>query len=189
MEVFFFIIGTIVNDSVIGDPLFTVTLPQENEFMCYEVHGEAGKYFNLVSDTCTSVNALFTVLPTDPLLNRMSEIGVYAKDDSGDCVQVQISLDGCSGYLNGDRLNMTYKQDGVSVKRYLDRWRVSVPNCASTKAVMWIFCDSGPDMLRFHIARGNNLAPTSHGLLGKRNSIIPQFRLLTFHYLRPTLSS
>ena len=34
--------GDIVNDTIIGDPLFTATLPDGDEFMCYKVHGQAG---------------------------------------------------------------------------------------------------------------------------------------------------
>ena len=136
---------------MIGDPLFTVTLPQGNEFMCYEVHGEAGKLFNLVSDTCTSVNALFTALPSDTSLNRMSEIGIYAVDTAGDCVKIKIDIDGCTGYLGDDILNSTYQLNGINVRPYPNRWRVSVPNCDSRRAVMYIFCDSDPEMLCFHI--------------------------------------
>lgn len=156
--------GTIVNDTIIGDPLFTVTLPDEDEFMCYEVHGEAGKYFNLVSDTCLSVNALFSLLPNSTRINRMSEIGIYAKGTSDDCVQIQISLS-CFSSVDGMPIDSNYQKDGISIRRYPNRWRVSVPNCGSTQVVMWIFCQG--QMLRFHIARGNNLAPTSHGLLAQ----------------------
>ena len=143
-----------------------MTLPQEDEFMCYEVHGYAGKYFNLVSDRCTSVNALFSELPGSSKINRMSEIGVYALSTTGDCVQIQISLSGCSGSLGGQAISSNYQSEGVGIRPYPGRWRVSVPNCGSRQLVMWIFCQSNPDMLRFHIARGNNLDPTSHGLLG-----------------------
>ena len=160
--------GTTVNDSVIGDPLFTVTLPEGDEFMCYEVHGEAGEFFNLVSDHDMSVNALFTALPSDTSLNRMSEIGIYAVDTAGDCVKIKIDIDGCTSYLGDDILNSTYQLNGIYIRPYPNRWRVSVPNGGSTQVVMYIFCDSDPEMLRFHIARGNNLAPTSHGLLGKK---------------------
>ena len=159
-------IGTIVNDTIIGDPLFTVTLPNEDEFMCYEVHGYSGKYFNLVSDSCTSVNALFSQLPDNDRINLMSDIGIYTRDDDGQCIQIQISVTGCSGSVDGQALTSSYQVAGVNVRSYPNRWRVSAPNCGSTQLVMWIFCKSEPDMLRFHIARGNNLDPTSHGLLG-----------------------
>ncbi|CAI7989837.1 hypothetical protein GBAR_LOCUS348 [Geodia barretti] len=154
-------------DTVIGDPLFTVAV-QEDQFMCYEIHGHAGKYYNLVSDTCTSVSALFTEQPSDPRRNRMSEIGIYAVSTHNTCAKIQISLENCAGNLNSETVTSTNQQNGISVRQYLNRWRVSVPNCDSTQSlIMWIFCDSEPDMLRFRIARGNNLAPTSHGLLGQ----------------------
>ncbi|CAI8024993.1 Extracellular matrix protein FRAS1, partial [Geodia barretti] len=161
------VIGTIVNDTIIGDPLFTVTLPNEDEFMCYEVHGYSGKYFNLVSDSCTSVNALFSQLPDNDRINLMSDIGIYTRDDDGQCIQIQISVTGCSGSVDGQALTSSYQVAGVNVRSYPNRWRVSAPNCGSTQLVMWIFCKSEPDMLRFHIARGNNLDPTSHGLLAQ----------------------
>ena len=135
--------------------------------MCYEVHGYSGKYFNLISDSCTSVNALFSQLPENERINRMSEIGIYARDENRDCVQIQIGVAGCTGSVGGQPLSSNYQVAGVNVRSYPNRWRVSVPNCESTQLVMWIFCTSEPDMLRFHIARGNNLAPTSHGLLGE----------------------
>ena len=132
--------------------------------MCYEVHGEDGKYFNLISDTCTSVNALFSQLPSNPRLNRMSEIGVYARGTSNQCTRIQINLDSCAGYVDGQVISSTYSSSGISVRPYR---RVSVPNCVSSPSlVMWISCEQDPDMLRFRIARGNNLTPSSHGLLG-----------------------
>ncbi|CAI8056751.1 hypothetical protein GBAR_LOCUS30914 [Geodia barretti] len=136
--------------------------------MCYEIDGHAGKYYNLVSDTCTSVSALFTEQPSDPRRNRMSEIGIYAVSTRNTCAKIQISLENCAGNLNSETVTSTNQQNSISVRQYLNRWRVSVPNCDSTQSlIMWIFCDSEPDMLRFRIARGNNLAPTSHGLLGQ----------------------
>ena len=169
-------------DTVIGDPLFTVTLP-EDQFMCYEIHGHAGKYFNLISDTCTSVNTLFTEQPSDPRRNRMSEIGVYAGSTPNSCAKIQISLENCAGYSNGEPITSTYQQNSISVRRYPNRWRVTVPNCGSAQElIMWIFCDREPDLLRFRIARGKNLAPTSHGLLGKH---IAQTRL----YQAPNIKS
>ena len=65
---------------------------------------------------------------------------------------------------------------------------MSVPNCERPSAVMWITCQHNPDMLRFNIARGSNLCPTYHGLLGwytillvlSFNPII--FYCQSFHY-------
>ena len=151
-----------------------MTLPEEDKFICYEIHGEAKKYFNLISDTCTSVNALFSELPSDLRRNRMSEIGIYARGTPDMCAQIKISLHNCTALINGEAMASSYQQHGISVRQYKNRWRVSVPNCGSSQSlVMWVFCDVEPDMLRFRIARGNNLAPTSHGLLGKETMYIP----------------
>ena len=49
-----------VNDTVIGDPLYTVPILVSNEqlsslnldslSLCYEIHGDSGQWFNLVTD-------------------------------------------------------------------------------------------------------------------------------------------
>ena len=122
-----------VNDTVIADPQFTVTLPNKTESMCYEVHGEAGKYFNLISDTCTSVNALFTAMPDNPRMNRMSVIGIYAVTSSvqhNDCAQIQISLDNCQASLNGRPIDLMDEIDDIRIRKFNNHvWRVTVPNC------------------------------------------------------------
>ena len=84
------------NDTVIGDPLFTVPLNMENGFdrlpalakqldglpnLCYEIHGEHNQYFSLVSDTCTTVNAHYNASSSPDLRgwNVISTIGrMYA---------------------------------------------------------------------------------------------------------------
>ena len=69
-----------MNDSVIGDPQFTVSLPVNgSRAMCYEVHGVAGQFFNLISDTCTSVNTLFAAMPRNVRINRMRIASVYTQ--------------------------------------------------------------------------------------------------------------
>ena len=49
---------------------------------------------------------------------------------------------------------------------------VDIPVPPSIAAVMWITCQSNPQMLRFDIARSSNLRPTSHGLLGKNTNCL-----------------
>lgn len=61
-----------VNDTVTGDPVLTVpVLVSEEQLemlhakqvsLCYEVHGESDRWFNLVSDKCSSVNAHYSGL-------------------------------------------------------------------------------------------------------------------------------
>ena len=169
-------VGIVVNDSVIGDPQFTVTLPMNrSRHMCYEVHGVAGQFFNLISDTCTSVNALFAAMPGNPRINRMSRIGIHAVTTAtanGNCADIQIDIEDCVATLNGAPINGSAMIDDIRVRKFGNRWRVSVPNCERPSAVMWITCQSNPQMLRFDIARGSNLRPTSHGLLGKNTNCL-----------------
>ena len=50
--------GLIRNDTVIGDPLYTVPVfGTQERHLCYEIHGRPMRYFNLISDSCVSVNA------------------------------------------------------------------------------------------------------------------------------------
>ena len=49
--------------------------------LCYEVHGKADEYFNLISDKCTTVNAFYEKAPinsSDIDLNIITKIGVRA---------------------------------------------------------------------------------------------------------------
>lgn len=163
----------IVNDTIIGDPLFTVTLPDISEYMCYEVRGEAGAHLNLISDTCTSVNALYGPVPDNPTLNRMSEIGIRAgktSESGSDCDLIKISIDTCSATINNDNIILMADSGDISIRRFGNRWRVAVPNCQRLGVVMWITCAGS--MLRFDIARGSGLASSSHGLLGEDKSKI-----------------
>ena len=157
-----------MNDSVIADPQFTVSLPNDGSAaMCYEVHGTANDFYNIISDICTSVNAHFTQHPVGDHLNRISSIGIHAVtgDNATLCVDIQIDLVGCTASIGGTAISVLKTVGNIRVKKYNNRWRVSVPNCERPHAVMWITCDQ--DMLRFDVVRGSNLRPSSHGLLGK----------------------
>ena len=164
-----------VNDTIIGDPLFTVTLPDLSGSMCYEVRGEAGEHFNLVSDTCISVNTLYDAVPGNAMLNRMKEIGIVAaktvRGEDG-CAEIKVNVDDCNATLNGVNIPRSDSiMDGdVHIRNFGKRWRVSVPNCQQLGVVMWITCNG--HMLRFQIARGSGLARSSHGLLGKSSIIL-----------------
>jgi len=62
-----------------------------------------------------------------------------------------------------------YNVAGISVKQRRIGYRISVPNCEQGGIVMWVFCQTIPeaDMLKFIVARGNGLMPTSQCLVGK----------------------
>lgn len=174
-----------MNDSIVGDPLFIVPLaltPDSHSFeeppaLCFEIHGASGSTFNLISDTCTSVNALYQTSTVDSELNFISEIGVKAVDLNDECITVRVAVsDNCLPEIRrGTEVFSAmprFNSAGVSVRRTGSAVRVSVPNCASSQLVMWVKCRniSNQPQLRFDITRGLNLNPTSHGLLGENSS-------------------
>ncbi|XP_064385443.1 uncharacterized protein LOC135334236 isoform X4 [Halichondria panicea] len=187
-----------VNDSVIGDPLMTVPLYltntsalqsninlEENEVinLCFEIHGRSDEYFNLVSDSCISVNAHYQ--RADPQLpaNIIDEITVRAAGLDGICRNIAVSVENCQATIDGSVLDETYTSAGISVRLYRNRVRISAPNCQDLDLVMWVFCEQSelrgypelgePDivvnvsMIHFVIARGLNIRESAHGLLGQ----------------------
>ena len=170
-----------------GGPVFKVpihidqTLIDENPdlaeaCLCYEVQGVANKTFNLLSDTCVSVNALYQTI-TDG--NVVSRVGITAIDENGMCRRIDASLDGCSANVDGAPvvIGTPFSGSGISVIHYQTRIRISVPNCGTEKhkLVVWFLCktlENGQPVSEFVIADGINLRPTSHGLIGKRHVII-----------------
>ena len=176
---------------MIGDPLFTVPL-NINEglgllptlarrlrglpHLCYEIHGEHNRYFSLVSDTCTAVNAHYNASSSPDLQgwNIISRIGVRAVNRLGRCINIEVGVDnGCVPRIGEDGTSPVvtprFQSGGVSVSKHQNKVRVSVPNCQNMQLVMWITCQrvSSFPMIRYDITRGVNLRPTSHGLIGK----------------------
>ena len=173
-------VAQLVNDTVIADPLFTVPFTKRGDSLCYEVHGSPDQNYNLVSDACTNVNALYEeAIAMDSEgsfdANFIQMIGVRAVGTSGVCRNIRVFEDEngtCSAMIMGasDVLpSGTSEFDGIIVRRVRNRVRISVPNCENINLVMWITCEqtSGVRNLRFDISRGLNLRPTSHGLIGK----------------------
>ena len=183
-----------VNDSLIGDPLITVPIlvsPQDLSIfnvsqlsLCYEVHGAAGSYFNLVTDQCTSVNGLYSSINESQAL-VITELGIRAVDESGTCKNIEVNVNGCEVFIDGMLLNASrYRSNGISVRRAANRVRISVPNCNDLTLVMWAVCTTAElrnpstgdlisgEAVDFHIMRGLNFGHSdAHGLIGKhRNS-------------------
>ena len=149
----------------------------EIKSLCYEVHGRSNAYFNLVSDECVIVNALYSQVGD---LNVVSEIGIHAvTKNEADCVSVKVTQmgDACAATLtlnNGIDMPISvgemFDKDGIQVRQQNQyRVRISVPNCEQVDLVMWATCEINDNvpMMRFNISRGVNLRSTSHGLLGK----------------------
>ena len=170
--------GVMRNGTVIGDPLFTVPLllvgddtPELSGLsLCYEIHGQPNRYFNFISDTCTSVNALYSPMINPSDGNIVSKVGIVAVNStSGRCVEVAVDLEGCSTSVNGETVEKSWNQGGITIFRHRNRVRIGVPNCDNVHLIMWVICQniSGQPMIKFIVSRDDNLKPTSHGLLGK----------------------
>ena len=183
-----------VNDTIIGDPLFTLPIyvPEEQLealnikklSLCYEIHGKPDQWFNLVTDECTTVNAQYIGLSRR--LNVIDKIGVRAVDEDDQCSNILVDVNQCSANVNGMNISLMdkYSSGGINVKRYSNRVRISVPNCADITLVMWVICQHRPldnpdvpgtkitaDLIKFVIMRGLNFGHRlAHGLLGKNDS-------------------
>ena len=174
------LLGNIRNDTVIGDPLYAAPVYSEDgrEYsLCYEVYGRTNTTLNLVSDTCVNVNARYGPMNNPEEGNIINAIGVRAKGLSDNsCHNIRVDLDGCSANIDrpdGSSVSLasmqSFEQDGISVRKYPRRVRIAAPNCENVMLVMWVICENrnNNDMIKFVIARGVNLRPTSHGLLGR----------------------
>ncbi len=148
--------------------------------LCFEIHGDHDKYFNLVSDMCTSVNTHYTEF--NDYLNIMDAISVRAVDNSGRCRNIDVQLQGrqCVATIDGTEIVDEVEEADISVRKFERRIRISVPNCNGTISLdMWAICQTNTiedpftegetfqaDMIKFVITRGLSLNESSHGLLG-----------------------
>jgi len=169
------------NDTVIGDPVYEVPLNMilNKTFanitsLCYEIHGEAGKIFNLISDGCVQVNAEYSVMGIPENGNIISKVGVFAYDTVGGCINIEVDMNNhCNPVVNGISYNSTvYNMNGVNVRKQNKRTRIAVPNCNNNRdfddLVFWVVCQDigGQKMIKFQVMRGSGLIPDSHGLIG-----------------------
>ncbi len=136
----------------------------------------------MVSDRCVSVNAFYSGIGDG--LNIITSIAIRAVGDSGALYNAQVDLvdDMCRASYGTDQEGLTslddsdmINSDGVFLKTYPRRVRVSVPNCDQIRLVFWIICENRNDinMIQFRVARGINLRPTSHGIIGKSIGSMP----------------
>lgn len=193
------LVGLLANDTESGDPVFTVPLDtgsgNVHEYaLCYEMFGVAGFYFNFISDTCVSVNALYASIPENrvghfrPEQHFVNQITIRASGDSKACVNIVVSLgnDGlCSTTVENDTQpiltlshGQRYSSDGISVRSYSSHARITVPNCENVQLIMKATCKAtyhGVHFIEFKVTRGLNLHPTSHGLIGQWQNIHPLY--------------
>ena len=167
-------------------PILTDMSPQagdEHTSLCYELHGEADKFFSLISDGCTAVNAHYAkadINSTNVDVNVVDAIGVRAVGNDSVCRNISVGLSDCQATVDGMPISGMYKKAGIAVREYNGRVRIAVPNCADNRLVMWVFCMDGKTedpvtwvnfyfrMIRFVVTRGLNLDEESHGIIGKQ---------------------
>ena len=131
------------------------------------------RYFNLISDSCVSVNAHYVerirqiTVTESERLNIINQIGVRAVDNMGNCINMAVNVVGCAASVNGVSRS-SYQQAGVRMRRFSNHVRIVVPNCADTNLVMRVFCQniSGIEMIKFVVSRGLNIREVAHGLIG-----------------------
>ena len=180
-----------MNDTASGDPVMAVPIYVSEEqlasmsidrlSLCYEIHGNSDKWFNLVSDECATVNAHYFGLTNH--LNVIDEIGIRTTNSQSQCVNISVSVqNGCSAQVNGVATTR-YSEGGVSVRSFSDRVRISVPNCNELTLVMWVFCEKhgfedvvddvagsplATNHIKFVVMRGLNYGHRlAHGLIGE----------------------
>ena len=171
------------NDTIMADPVYTVPLkvvPGGNteEFsagisLCYEIHGSPNTWFNVISDTCTSVNTLYTeALLMNHTGHVITHVAILTEDSTGVCTQLEVTLKNntCLAEFNGESVVNKRTENGIVLMRTRRGFRISLPNCANENVVLWITCERQFESyaMKVTVSRGLNLNPTSHGFIGKR---------------------
>lgn len=145
----------------------------EKMFLCYDVRGWANQAFNLISDSCVSVNALYSTR-SNTSEAIVSEIGILSKDSDGHCQNITVDLmKGCAISVNGKDVGSDYKPDNIKIHMNHhgnSRVHITVPNCNKSDALMmWVYCQpkKGRPMMPFEISqRTTHLGSSAHGLVG-----------------------
>lgn len=163
-------------------PLYTPALPMPHTYsLCFEIHGAPDKYFNFISDSCTSVNGHYFGVPSpDPDDNRnfhgVDEVHILAVDKASRCVRISVNLQSnnlCTTAVGSTQVS-SYDRDGVSVSVSGNVTMVTVPNCVDGALTMMVSCNVtslGIGFQEFRVIRGLNLNEVSHGIIGESKKL------------------
>ena len=167
-----------VVDVVTGGALLAVPIkvqsparsPRFSTSLCYEVHGDVDKYFNLISDSCLSLNAHYSESdPTKPL-NSIDEIAAVVTNNEGENLNISVDRH-CNFRLNNGPALRYLNSSGVMGVATASLVVISMDNayCESQLLVMTIEC--GVDVfgvLKLHVYRDLDMGgSTAHGLVGE----------------------
>ena len=117
----------------------TISLSENgSESLCYGIYDSPNDFYNIISDTCASVNIHFTQHPVQKHKNRISSIGIHAVTGDADtpCADIKIDLLGCKASINNSSITTSKIIGDVRVKNISNGWKVFVPNCKRPHAVM-----------------------------------------------------
>ena len=169
--------------------------------LCYQVHGEKEKFYNLVSDDCLSVNAHVTQPVPGVKSHVIDKIGIRAIGNNATyCYDIGIARENCSVTVNGNPISVNEKFTEEGIEVFNDRMiarnpnviRISVPNCGRALVdAIQITCteynmrisrtETVPvKVLELTTTRGISPIEAAHGVVGK--SITPVSVHLAFNF-------
>ena len=138
--------------------------------LCYEIHGQPGKYFNYISGQCLSVNTHYIISTPDRPLNNINEIDVVATNGLGENVYMSVDTE-CTLSVNGSSEIIRYINDsGLVVQVSSSVVVISTDNafCGGERVDLVVYCGSTEyGVLRLHVHRDLVLRESYHGLLGE----------------------
>ena len=166
---------------ILNDPLYEVPVSHTPPGMdptttslCYQVHGESGKYYNLISDDCIQVNVLYDAMENSSDGNFIKEIGILAQNTKSNCTEIRLKAGRCIPVIDGVAFNESYNENGIGIFKSRKRnYEITVPNCKASQGddiSFEIKCVKIQDQktIRFDVNRGSGLKPGTHGLIGKK---------------------
>lgn len=136
--------------------------------LCFEILGQNDKYFNLISDSCLSVNAHYSQSDQNPQINIIDEITILLTDYVGEKVNISVKKE-CNVQIGDMSIDQNVNHNGVVIFHQSSSL-VSIFSgnhyCGKEGVLMTISCESddnqGLQFSAFHSRNG-----TAHGLLGE----------------------
>lgn len=134
--------------------------------MCYAVHGDPNKVYNLISSPSINVNSFFVNWPQKPELNFHGKIGILACNT--ECIVANVET--CEFYVNG-RLHGEYRSSCVNITKEDTKMSVKIHHSDKTVEMM-VQCHNiaGAKCLKFQVLKSEGLEEHGlkpHGLMGK----------------------
>ena len=174
---------TLIDTVIIhGDPLYEVPVTHTPPGMdptttslCFQVHGESGNYYNLISDDCIQVNVLYGAMKEPEDGNIVKEIGILVHNTGNNCTEIKLQANRCVPVINGVSFDGSYNEDGIIVDGIGKRnFEVTVPNCKATQGddltfIISCYRVNKQKLIRFDVSRGGGIKPGAHGLIGKKS--------------------